>query len=60
MLKTVFFAIAIVMIGCHNGLRVTGGSRGVGLMTTRAVVMDIFSLICIDIVFALIFYYLLG
>ncbi len=60
MLKTVFFAIAIVMIGCHNGLRVTGGSRGVGLMTTRAVVMDIFSLICIDIVFALIFYYILG
>jgi len=60
MLKTVFFAIAIVMIGCHNGLRVKGGSRGVGLMTTRAVVMDIFSLICIDIVFALVFYYLLG
>ncbi len=60
MLKTIFFAIAIVMIGCHNGLRVTGGSRGVGLMTTRAVVMDIFSLICIDIVFAVIFYYLLG
>lgn len=59
MLKTIFFAIAIVMIGCHNGLRVTGGSRGVGLMTTRAVVMDIFSLICIDIVFAAIFYYLL-
>lgn len=60
MLKTIFFAIAIVMIGCHNGLRVKGGSRGVGLMTTRAVVMDIFSLICIDIVFATIFYYLLG
>jgi len=60
MLKTIFFAIAIAMIGCHNGLRVTGGSRGVGLMTTRAVVMDIFMLICIDIVFAAIFYYLLG
>lgn len=60
MLKTFFFAIAIVMIGCHNGFRVKGGSRGVGLMTTRAVVMDIFSLICIDIVFASIFYYLLG
>jgi phospholipid/cholesterol/gamma-HCH transport system permease protein len=60
MLKTFFFAVAIVMIGCHNGFRVRGGSRGVGLMTTRAVVMDIFSLICIDIVFASIFYYLLG
>ncbi|MFA7693276.1 MAG: ABC transporter permease [Candidatus Hydrogenedentales bacterium] len=60
MLKTFFFAIAIVMIGCHNGLRVKGGSRGVGLMTTRAVVMDIFSLICIDIIFATIFYYVLN
>lgn len=60
MLKTLFFAVAITMIGCHNGLRVSGGSRGVGLMTTRAVVMDIFTLISIDIVFAAIFYYLLG
>jgi len=59
-LKTLFFAVAIALIGCHNGFRVTGGSRGVGLMTTRAVVMDIFVMICIDIVFAAIFYYLLG
>jgi len=58
-LKTFFFAIAIVMIGCHNGFRVSGGSRGVGLMTTRAVVMDIFLIIVIDIVFAIIFYYVL-
>jgi phospholipid/cholesterol/gamma-HCH transport system permease protein len=26
--KSFFFAILIVLIGCHNGLRVTGGSRG--------------------------------
>ncbi len=60
LLKAVAFAIAIALIGCHNGFRVTGGSRGVGLMTTRAVVMDIFTMICIDIVFATIFYYVLG
>lgn len=59
MLKTIVFAIGIVLIGCHNGFRVTGGSRGVGLMTTRAVVMDIFMLICVDIIFAAIFYYVL-
>jgi len=58
-LKTLVFAIMIVLIGCHNGFRVTGGSRGVGLMTTRAVVMDIFMLICVDIIFAAIFYYVL-
>lgn len=59
LLKSLFFAAAIVIIGCHNGLRVTGGSRGVGLMTTRAVVMDIFMIIVIDMAFALVFYYVL-
>lgn len=59
MSKTIVFAVFIVLIGCHNGLRVTGGSRGVGLMTTRAVVMDIFMLITVDIVFATIFYYVI-
>jgi phospholipid/cholesterol/gamma-HCH transport system permease protein len=59
MMKAVIFAYVIVLIGCHNGLRVTGGSRGVGLMTTRAVVMDIFAIICIDMVFAAVFYYVL-
>jgi phospholipid/cholesterol/gamma-HCH transport system permease protein len=57
-LKSLVFAVAIALIGCHNGLRVTGGSRGVGLMTTRAVVMDIFMLIVIDIAFATVFYYM--
>ena len=59
MLKTFFFAVMIVLVGCHNGLRVRGGSRGVGLMTTRSVVMDIFFIIVIDMVFAAIFYYVL-
>lgn len=59
LLKSVFFAAGIVYIGCHNGLRVQGGSRGVGLMTTRAVVMDIFFIIVVDMLFALMFYYVL-
>ena len=59
-LKAIAFAIMIVLVGCHNGFWVSGGSRGVGLMTTRAVVMDIFFMIVIDIVFATIFYYILG
>lgn len=57
LLKAVFFAVTIVLVGCHNGFRVRGGSRGVGLMTTRAVVMDIFCIVVIDMIFALIFYY---
>lgn len=57
LLKGLFFAIVIVLVGCHNGLRVEGGSRGVGLMTTRAVVQDIFLIIVVDMLFALFFYY---
>ncbi len=57
--KCFFFGAAIVLIGCHNGLRVEGGSRGVGLMTTRAVVMDAFFIVLIDMIFAAIFYYVL-
>ena len=56
--KTFVFALAIVLIGCHNGFRPVSGSRGVGQMTTRAVVMDIFTLIVLDIGFAFVFYYL--
>jgi phospholipid/cholesterol/gamma-HCH transport system permease protein len=59
LLKSVAFAIVIVLIGCHNGMRVQGGSRGVGLMTTRAVVMDIFAIVVIDMMFALLFYYVI-
>jgi len=59
MLKCLFFAVVIALVGCHNGLRVEGGSRGVGLMTTRAVVMDIFFIVVIDMIFAVIFYYVL-
>lgn len=59
MLKTLFFAITIVLVGCHNGFRVRGGSRGVGLMTTRAVVMDVFFIVVIDMAFAAVFYYVL-
>jgi len=55
--KSIVFAVIIVMVGCHNGLRVSGGARGVGLVTTRAVVMDIFFIISFDVVFATLFYY---
>jgi phospholipid/cholesterol/gamma-HCH transport system permease protein len=55
--KSFVFAIIIVLVGCHNGLRVTGGARGVGLATTRAVVMDVFLIVVADLFFALVFYF---
>jgi phospholipid/cholesterol/gamma-HCH transport system permease protein len=36
--KTVVFGWMIAMIGCHLGLRTTGGTVGVGRATTTAVV----------------------
>jgi phospholipid/cholesterol/gamma-HCH transport system permease protein len=36
--KTPFFGFLIAIIGCHFGLRTTGGTEGVGLSTTRTVV----------------------
>jgi phospholipid/cholesterol/gamma-HCH transport system permease protein len=50
--KSLIFAVIIALIGCHNGLRVLGGARGVGLATTRSVVMDVFLIIAADMIFA--------
>ncbi|MBX3210667.1 MAG: ABC transporter permease [Labilithrix sp.] len=36
--KTPFFGYIIAIVGCHFGLRTTGGTEGVGLSTTRTVV----------------------
>ena len=49
--KSIIFAVIIAFVGCHNGLRVRGGARGVGLSTTRAVVMDILLIIGTDLIF---------
>jgi phospholipid/cholesterol/gamma-HCH transport system permease protein len=37
-IKPFFLGFAIVTIGCHVGLRTTGGTQGVGRSTTNAVV----------------------
>lgn len=58
LVKSFVFAMIIVIVGCHNGLRVEGGARGVGIATTRSVVMDIFFIIVADMIFASIFYFL--
>lgn len=36
--KTPFFGVLIAMIGCHFGMRTSGGTAGVGNSTTRTVV----------------------
>jgi phospholipid/cholesterol/gamma-HCH transport system permease protein len=49
--KSGVFAWVIVLIGCHCGLRITGGAEGVGRATTTSVVASIFSIIAVDSIF---------
>lgn len=53
--KSVVFGLTIVLVGCHNGLRVKGGAQGVGEATTRAVVTDVVCIVLLDMAFALFF-----
>jgi len=39
LVKPVFFAVVVSLVGCYAGLKTTGGTEGVGRSTTRAVVM---------------------
>ncbi|RPI09264.1 MAG: ABC transporter permease [Acidobacteriales bacterium] len=38
LVKPFAFAFVIALVGCHYGMRTTGGTQGVGLSTTKAVV----------------------
>lgn len=38
MIKSVVFGLIVILIGCYQGFNASGGGRGVGLGTTRAVV----------------------
>jgi phospholipid/cholesterol/gamma-HCH transport system permease protein len=46
--KTFVFGFLIAMIGCHMGLRTRGGTVGVGVSTTRAVVVSSISVLISD------------
>jgi len=55
MIKAPFFAAVIGLVGCYEGLRVSGGAEAVGQNTTRSVVKSIFLVIVLDAVFAVFF-----
>jgi phospholipid/cholesterol/gamma-HCH transport system permease protein len=48
LLKPFFLGFAIVSIGCHVGIRTTGGTQGVGRATTNAVVASSVAVIAVD------------
>jgi phospholipid/cholesterol/gamma-HCH transport system permease protein len=56
--KAPVFAFIIAMVGCYEGLSVSGSAESVGRMTTRSVVVGIFLVIVFDALFSILFAYL--
>lgn len=48
LIKSAFFGVAITLIGARQGYHAQGGGRGVGLATTRAVVIGSVTVIALD------------
>jgi phospholipid/cholesterol/gamma-HCH transport system permease protein len=48
LIKPFFLGFTIVSIGCHVGLRTSGGTQGVGRATTNAVVASSVAVIAVD------------
>ncbi len=56
-LKAVCFGGTIGLISCSCGYYASGGAKGVGLATTKAVVWSFVAIVIWDMVFALIFFF---
>ncbi len=56
LIKSVFFAWLITLLGSFHGFRARGGAQAVGRATTAAVVSSIFAVIVADAVAGLLFY----
>lgn len=54
-IKAPVFAFAVAMVGCFQGLKVTGSAQSVGEMTTRSVVVAICLVILLDAFFSILF-----
>ena len=56
LIKAGVFGTLISSLACYLGLGVTGGAQGVGVATTRTVVLTIVALITVDLLFTAFFY----
>ncbi len=56
--KAPVFAMLISIVGCFEGLRVTGSAESVGRLTTQSVVEGLFLVIVFDAMFSILFSFL--
>lgn len=57
LLKASVFGGTIALISCTCGFYATGGAKGVGIATTKAVVWSFISIVVLDMVFAVLFFF---
>ena len=55
MIKAPVFAYIVALVGCHQGLQVSGSAESVGRMTTKSVVTSIFLIIIANAIFSTVF-----
>ncbi len=55
MIKAPVFAAVVAIVGCYEGLQVTGSAESVGKLTTKSVVEAIFLVIILDAAFSIMF-----
>ncbi len=59
LIKSLFFAVIIALVGCYEGFQVEGGAEGVGIHTTASVVKSIVFIILADLFVTIFFYFFL-
>ena len=57
LIKSFFFGMVISVVSCYYGFKTSGGAEGVGLSTTRSVVISMISIIAADVFFTALFYF---
>ncbi len=56
LIKSLFFAVIIVLVGCYKGFTTQGGAEGVGRATTESVVISCISILVADFFLSLILF----
>jgi phospholipid/cholesterol/gamma-HCH transport system permease protein len=55
MIKAPFFALIIAVVGCYQGMQVGGNAESLGRLTSKSVVVAIFTVILVDALFSVFF-----